>query len=66
MLLGGRGVANEMQKLDGLTAVIKDSMNEMVAGVGQINKAVQDVSDLAEKNKGSIGNLVGEVKKFKV
>ena len=36
MLVGGKGVAQEMRKLDQLTAVIKDSMNEMAAGVQQI------------------------------
>ena len=47
MLVGGKGVAQEMRKLDQLTAVIKDSMNEMAAGVQQINRAVHEVNDLA-------------------
>ena len=54
------------EKLDGLTAVIKDSMNEMAAGVQQINNAVQEVNDLARKNKDSIEGLAEEVGKFKV
>ena len=66
MLVGGKGVANEMRKLDQLTAVIKDSMNEMAAGVQQINRAVQEVNSLARKNKDSIEGLVEEVGKFKV
>ena len=66
MLIGGKGVANEMQKLDSLTAVIKDSMNEMSAGVSQINNAVNEVNELAMKNKQSIEGLAGEVGKFKV
>ena len=66
MLVGGKGVANEMRKLDQLTAVIKDSMNEMAAGVQQINNAVQEVNDLARKNKDSIEGLAEEVGKFKV
>ena len=66
MLVGGKGVANEMRKLDQLTAVIKDSMNEMAAGVQQINRAVQEVNDLARKNKDSIEGLAEEVGKFKV
>ena len=66
MLVGGKGVANEMQKLDQLTAVIKDSMNEMAAGVQQINRAVQEVKDLARKNKDSIEGMAEEVGKFKV
>ena len=66
MLVGGKGVADEMRKLDQLTAVIKDSMNEMAAGVQQINNAVQEVNDLARKNKDSIEGLAEEVGKFKV
>ncbi|MGP1459091.1 MAG: methyl-accepting chemotaxis protein [Treponema sp.] len=59
-------VAGEMRKLDRLTAVIKDSMNEMAAGVGQINRAVQEVNDLAQRNKDSIERLAEEVGKFRV
>ncbi|MGP1496778.1 MAG: methyl-accepting chemotaxis protein, partial [Treponema sp.] len=66
MLIGGKGVAKEMLKLDSLTAVIKDSMNEMSAGVSQINNAVNEVNELAMKNKQSIEGLAGEVGKFKV
>ena len=65
-MIGGKGVASEMQKLDSLTAVIKDSMNEMSAGVSQINNSVNEVNELAMKNKQSIEGLAGEVGKFKV
>ena len=41
-------------------------MNEMSAGVQQINNAVQEVNDLARKNKDSIEGLASEVRKFKV
>ena len=66
MLKGGEGVAEEMQKLDGLTRVITESMNEMAAGAVQINNAVQEVSEITQKNKRSIENLAQEVSKFKV
>ena len=66
MLVGGKGVADEMRKLDDLTTVTKDSMNEMAAGVQQINNAVHEVKDLAVKNKNSIDALTNEVNKFKV
>ena len=66
MLKGGEGVAKEMQKLDGLTRVITDSMNEMASGAVQINNAVQEVNELTQKNKRSIQNLAEEVGKFKV
>ena len=66
MLKGGEGVAKEMQKLDGLTRVITDSMNEMASGAVQINNAVQEVSEITQRNKASIENLAEEVGKFKI
>ena len=55
-----------MRKLDNLTRVITDSMNEMAAGAVQINNAVQEVNEITQKNKQSIDCLVKEVEKFKV
>ena len=66
MLKGGEGVALEMQKLDDLTRVITDSMNEMASGAIQINNAIQEVNEITQKNKRSIENLADEVGKFKV
>ena len=66
MLKGGEGVAEEMQKLDGLTRVITDSMNEMASGAIQINNAIQEVNEITQRNKRSIENLAEEVGKFKV
>ena len=66
MLRGGEGVAEEMRKLDDLTCIIADSMNEMASGAVQISNAVQDVNEITQKNKASIDNLAKEVKKFKV
>ena len=66
MLKGGEGVAEEMQKLDDLTRVITESMNEMASGAVQINNAVQEVNEITQKNKQSIQNLAEEVGKFKV
>lgn len=66
MLVGGNGVADEMQKLDGLSMVINDSMNDMSSGVQQINNAVKEVNELAMKNKENINALAHEVRKFKV
>ena len=66
MLRGGEGVAEEMRKLDDLTRIIADSMNEMASGAVQISNAVQDVNGITQKNKASIDNLAKEVKKFKV
>ena len=66
MLKGGEGVAEEMRKLDDLTRVITESMNEMASGAVQINNAVQEVNEITQKNKRSIENLASEVSKFKV
>ena len=66
MLKGGEGVAGEMHKLDELTRLITNSMNEMAAGAIQINKAVQEVNEITQKNKQNIRNLAEEVGKFKV
>lgn len=66
MLKGGESVAEEMRKLDDLTRIITDGMNEMAAGASQINNAVQEVNEITQKNKRSIENLTEEVGKFKV
>ena len=66
MLKGSEGVAEEMRKLDNLTRVITDSMNEMASGAVQINNAVQEVNGITQQNKRSIESLVAEVSKFKV
>ena len=60
------GVAEEILKLDNLTRMITDSMNEMAAGAVQINNAVQEVNAITQKNKTNIENLSNEVSKFKV
>ena len=65
MLKGGEGVAEEMRKLDDLTRVITESMNEMASGAVQINNAVQEVNEITQKNKRSIESLATEVSKFK-
>ena len=66
MLRRSKGVAIEMQKLDGLTRTIEDSMNEMAVGAVQINNAMQDVTSISNKNKDSINSLVSEVEHFKI
>ena len=55
-----------MKKLDGLTRIITQSMDEMTSSAVQINNAVQDVSRIMQKNKQAIENLTEEVSKFKV
>ena len=66
MLKGGEGVVAEMHNLSDLTHIITDSMNEMASGAMQINGSVQEVHEIAQKNKQSIEALAREVSKFKV
>ena len=66
MRKGGESVAGEMRKLDDLTRIITDGMNEMAAGAVQINNAIQEVNNITQQNKRSIENLTEEVGKFKV
>ena len=66
MLKGGESVAQEMQKLDALTRIITNSMNEMASGAIQISNAVQEVTEMTQRNKRSIASLAEEVGKFKV
>lgn len=66
MLSGSEQTFSEMQKLDKLTDVMTNSMNEMASVSTQINKSVQDVNDIAKKNKHSIEVLVKAINTFKV
>ena len=66
MLKGGESVAEEMHKLDGLTRIISENINEMASGAVQINNAVQEVNEITQKNKRSIESLASEVSKFKI
>ena len=66
MLQGGEIAAREMKKLDELTHIITTNMQEMAAGTVQINRAVQEVHEITQKNKESIEGLASEVSKFKV
>jgi len=66
MLNGGERAAKEMHRLDGFTNIVTSSMNEMAAGAVQINSAVQEVTEITQKNKRSIENLANEVARFTV
>ena len=66
MLNGSNLVAAEMDRLGKMSDSIANSITEMAAGTVQINSAVEEVTEIAQKNKASIENLSNEVKKFKV
>ncbi len=64
MLKKGDDITIEMKKLDDLTHVISGSMTEMATGTEQINKAVQSISEISQKNRKSMDELVNEIGKF--
>ena len=66
MLKNSTLVSGEMERLGLMSDSIAASITEMAAGTAQINCAVQEINEISIRNKESIGNLVGEVSKFKV
>ena len=66
MLDGSKEVIQESRNLAKATKEITSGMNEMASGAEQINTAVYLVSDLSDKNRESINQLLKEVSRFKV
>lgn len=66
MFKDSQEIARAMHKLDDLTKVISANMNEMASGTTKINKTVNDITQLTQKNKTSIETLSSEVNNFKV
>jgi methyl-accepting chemotaxis protein len=66
MLEKGKSVLKESKNLEGLSAEIKFSMDEMALGAGKIIASVRDVNEASGRNKESIDTLVEEVSRFKV
>jgi len=64
MLEGNKSVADEMRKLDSLTRIISDSMNEMTNGAVQITNTIIEANDITQQNKASIDSLVVVMNKF--
>jgi methyl-accepting chemotaxis protein len=59
-------VITESSNLERITQEIESGMNEMAAGADQINIAVHNVSEMSDKNRAAIDDLMKEVSKFKV
>lgn len=59
-------IAEEMGQLSELSAHTVEHVEEMATGVGQVNKAVQEITDLALHHKKDTGAVAAEIKKFKV
>ena len=64
MANNGRHTAEEMKNLNMLTAALTDKMNEMTGGVLNINKAIQTVHEITQKNTHAIQEVVREVDSF--
>lgn len=64
MFSNGTHTAEEMKKLNALTANISEKMNEMTDAVVNINQAIQQVHEVTQENKGTIQKVVQEVGKF--
>ena len=66
MLKAGEDAVKEMNRLEGLTQIINDSIQEMSAGTSQIQTSCSEVKGISQKNKMNIEALAQEVGKFKI
>ena len=66
MLKNSTLVSGEMERLGAMSDNIAASITEMAAGTSEINCSVQEINEISIRNKESIGNLVGEVARFKI
>ena len=66
MLLKIEKISQELKTLSSLSENITQRMTEMSIGVGQVNKTVQDVTDIARVNKETASGVASEIAKFKV
>lgn len=66
MANNGRHTAEEMKNLNTLTAALTEKMNEMTGDVLNINKAIQTVHEVTQKNAQAIQEVVQEVDSFQL
>lgn len=66
MVKGSTLVEVEMKRLAEVSDSIAASMEEMYSGTTEINKAIQEINGISQKNKASTDSLVHEMNKFKV
>ena len=66
MLLKIEKISQELKTLSSLSENITQSMTEMSIGVGQVNKTVQNVADIARVNKETASGVASEIAKFNV
>ena len=66
VLRGIEEILAEMHELTNVTEAVSANMNEMSAGVSQINQAVARSSSIAVQNRDSAGELSRKVSRFKI
>ena len=66
MANNGRHTAEEMKTLNTLTAALTEKMSEMTGDVLNINKAIQTVHEVTQKNAQAIRKVVQEVDLFQL
>jgi methyl-accepting chemotaxis protein len=66
ILRGVEEILAEMHELTNVTEAVSANMNEMSAGVSQINQAVARSSSIAVQNRDSAGELSRKVARFKI
>ncbi|QTQ15807.1 methyl-accepting chemotaxis protein [Treponema parvum] len=65
MLSNSEQISQETAQLDGLTKILRETMDSIQEQLDLINSVTQESLEIATKNKDSIDNLVVEVGKFK-
>ena len=55
-----------MKNLNTLTSALTDNMNEMTGDVLNINKAIQTVHEITQKNAQAIREVVQEIDSFQL
>jgi methyl-accepting chemotaxis protein len=63
---GSREVVNEGKNLENLTGEVTRGINEIAAGIGDISAAISRTSEISQKNKQDIEELLGEISRFKI
>jgi methyl-accepting chemotaxis protein len=66
MLDSSKSIIKESRNLEGLSAEIKFSMDEMAVGTGNIITSIYDANEASDINKENIDTLAEEVGRFKV
>lgn len=59
-------VSEGIKKLSQLSETVTQSMAEMASGITEVNKAMQEINNIALSNKKSTSNVTEEIGKFKV